>query len=29
MNKVYVKTFLVWSFDKPYKQYKIREEAIK
>lgn len=28
MTKVYVETFLVWNFDKPNRQSKIREEAI-
>lgn len=28
MTKVYVETFLVWNFDRPCRQSKIREEAI-
>ena len=28
MTKVYVKTFLVWNFDRPHRQSKIRGEAI-
>lgn len=28
MTKVYVETFLVWNFDRPCRQSKIREKAI-
>lgn len=28
MTKVYIETFLVWNFDRPCRQSKIREKAI-